>query len=71
MNGIGAFFATVITLILLVSIPGCMYVVPQYNVYSQKMDGEAELAKAESTRRTKVLEAQALKDSAGKAPPAI
>jgi regulator of protease activity HflC (stomatin/prohibitin superfamily) len=43
---------------------GCMYVAPQYNVYSQKMDGEAELAKAESTRRTRVLEAQALKDSA-------
>lgn len=64
MNGIGAIFATIITFLFIASVPSCMYFAPQYNVYSQKMDGEAELAKAESTRRTKVLEAQALKDSA-------
>ncbi|MCJ2084668.1 membrane protease subunit [Methylobacterium sp. E-005] len=38
---------------------------PSYNVYTQRMEGEAQLAKAESTRRTRVLEAQAEKDSAG------
>ena len=46
------------------SIGGCMYVAPQYNVYSQKMDGEAELAKADSNRQIKVREAQALFDAA-------
>jgi regulator of protease activity HflC (stomatin/prohibitin superfamily) len=44
-------------------IGGCMYVAPQYNVYSQKMDGEAELAKADSNRQIKVREAQALLDA--------
>lgn len=42
---------------------GCMYVAPKYNVYSQKMDGEAELAKADSNRQIKVREAQALLDA--------
>lgn len=45
-------------------IPACCYFQPQYSVYSNRMDGEAELAKADSTRRVKVLEAQAQKDSA-------
>jgi len=43
---------------------GCMYVAPTYNVYSQKMDGEAELAKADSNRQIKVREAQAAFDAA-------
>jgi len=42
----------------------CMYVAPMYNVYSQKMDGEAELAKADSNRQIKVREAQAAFDAA-------
>ncbi len=45
-------------------IGGCMYVAPMYNVYSQKMDGEAELAKADSNRQIKVREAQAAFDAA-------
>lgn len=36
---------------------------PRYNVYEQEMDGQAQLQKAESTRRFKVLEAQAEYDS--------
>ncbi|WP_434733742.1 membrane protease subunit [Rhizobium sp. YTUHZ044] len=44
-------------------IGGCMYVAPMYNVYSQRMDGEAELAKAESNRQIKVREAQASFDA--------
>lgn len=43
----------------------CMLGLPYYNVYSQRMEGEAQLAKAESTRQTKVLEAKAERDSAG------
>jgi regulator of protease activity HflC (stomatin/prohibitin superfamily) len=36
---------------------------PPYRVWEQKQDGEAELAKADSTRRIAVLEAQAILDS--------
>lgn len=44
---------------------GC-YLYPKYNVYSQRMEGEAQLAAAESSRRIAVLEAQAKFDSAAK-----
>jgi regulator of protease activity HflC (stomatin/prohibitin superfamily) len=37
---------------------------PQYNVYSQRQDGEAELAKANFSRQTKVVEAAAAEESA-------
>lgn len=37
---------------------------PQYNVWSQSLQGKAELQKAEYTRQVAVLEAQAKKDSA-------
>ncbi len=43
---------------------GCMYAWPKYNVYSQRMAGQAELQRAESNRRTAVLEAEARRDSA-------
>ena len=55
-----------ISLSVVLLVCGGMYGCPKYDVYSQTMSGEAELAKAESTRRTKVLEAQALYDSAQK-----
>lgn len=41
-----------------------MWGCPQYNVYSQRLDGEAILAKAEYSRQVAVREAQAKKDSA-------
>lgn len=37
---------------------------PQYNVYSSRLDGEAELAKAEYSRQVAVREAHAKRDSA-------
>jgi len=43
---------------------GC-FAVPQYRVYEQRLDGEAELAKAEYSKRVTVQEAQAKLDSAG------
>lgn len=43
---------------------GLMAGCPQYNVYSQRLDGEAELAKAEYSKRVAVQTAQAKKDSA-------
>jgi regulator of protease activity HflC (stomatin/prohibitin superfamily) len=42
---------------------GCGYW-PPYNVWSTKLDGEAQLASADSTRKIAVLEAQAKRDSA-------
>lgn len=45
------------------SIGGCVTYYPQYQVYSQRMEGEAELARADSNRQIKVREAQALLDA--------
>ncbi len=42
---------------------GC-YAYPQYNVYSQRMEGQAEFQRAESNRRIRVQEAQASLDAA-------
>lgn len=45
-------------------IGGCMWLYPKYNVYSQRMAGQAELQRAESNRRIAVSEAEARRDSA-------
>lgn len=44
-------------------IGACCYIAPQYDVYKQEKAGEAELKRAESSRRIAVLEAQAIFDS--------
>lgn len=43
---------------------GACYGYPQYKVYEQEKDGEAEYAKAEQNRRVTVLEAQAKQEAA-------
>lgn len=50
--------------LLILLVGGGMWGCPQYNVYSQRLDGEAILNKAESTRRALVVQAQAEKDAA-------
>ncbi|CAJ6885278.1 Uncharacterised protein [Burkholderia pseudomallei] len=46
-----------------VTLTGCdMY--PPYRVYNQKMEGEAELARAESAKKVQILDAEAKKASA-------
>lgn len=40
-----------------------MWGCPQYNVYEQRLSGEAELAKATFNRQVKVKEAEAFKES--------
>lgn len=45
---------------------GCLWLGPHYNVYAQRLSGEAELARAEYSRRTAVIEAQAKLDAASK-----
>lgn len=54
----------VIGTVIFGGIGGCMYVTPQYNVYSQRMSGQAEYQKAESNRQIRVLEARAAYESA-------
>lgn len=62
----GVAVGTCVSWIVIAAVCGGLYGYPQYSVYSERMSGEAELAKAESTRRTRVLEAQAQLDSAQK-----
>ena len=50
--------------IIISAIGGCMAGYPQYQVYSQRLEGEAALAKAHSTRQVLVTQAQAEKDAA-------
>src|SRR5690348_10952044 len=61
-------FATFIGTILTWTVFGvlglALYGCPQWSIYQQRLAGEAELAKAEYSRRTQVVEAQAKKDAA-------
>src|SRR6185369_1926046 len=58
-------FGIAVVIVLLVGgIGGCCGVQPQYNVWQQEKEGQAAYAKAESTRKITVLEAQAKLDSA-------
>ena len=50
--------------VVVMGIGGCMAGMPVYNVYHQKMEGEAELAKANFSKQVMVQEAQAKMDSA-------
>lgn len=61
-RGITIAFACVI--ILVSGVGGCMYGYPMYNVYSQKMDGEAKLAHSQYERQTQVSDAQGQLDAA-------
>lgn len=55
---------TVISFLLVFLICGGLYGCPQYNVYSQRMEGEAELAKAEYSKQVAVQTSQAKLDAA-------
>lgn len=59
-GAIGTFAAWIVFAI----IGGGLYGCPQYNVYEQRLNGEAELARAESNRQIAVREAQAKDDAA-------
>lgn len=50
--------------IIVSGIGSCAYVYPMYNVYSQRMEGQANYQKAESTRQIRILEAKASFESA-------
>ena len=58
-------FVTVFsTFVLFVLIAGCMAGCPQYNVYSQRKSGEAQLAHAQFSKEVAVAEAKAKMESA-------
>jgi regulator of protease activity HflC (stomatin/prohibitin superfamily) len=50
--------------ILLLCIGGCMVGCPKYNVYSQRMEGEALLAHSQSAKEVSVSEAKAKMEAA-------
>lgn len=50
---------TILALIGVSLIGGCMWGYPQYNVWQQSLSGKAELQKAEYTRQIAALDAQA------------
>jgi regulator of protease activity HflC (stomatin/prohibitin superfamily) len=58
------YLATLGAIVALTLLAGGLYGCPQYNVYSQRLQGEAELARAEYNRQVAVREAQAKKDAA-------
>jgi hypothetical protein len=54
----------IVAFFLMFLIGAGLYGCPQYGVYSQRLQGEAELARADFNRQVAVREAQAKKDSA-------
>lgn len=56
----------ILAFLLVIVISVAMFVLPQYGVWQQALEGKAELQKAEYTRQVAVLEAQAKLDSAEK-----
>lgn len=54
--------AAIWTLIVIICLG--MWGCPKYNVYSQRMEGEAKLAEAESSRQISIREAKSKKESA-------
>lgn len=57
-------FIMLACLVLCLFIGGGMYGCPQYNVYSQRMEGEAMLAHAQASKEVAVAEAKAKMESA-------
>jgi regulator of protease activity HflC (stomatin/prohibitin superfamily) len=62
MRGIGATISMVVLLAIILGI--ALVGMPTYNVYSKQMKGKAAYEEAVQNRRIRVLEAQALLDSA-------
>jgi predicted aminopeptidase len=54
----------VVGLAIVVLAAGALYGCPQYKVYSQRMDGEAELAQANYSKLVQVQDAKAKEESA-------
>lgn len=57
-------WASIFTVVVMIVICGFLIGCPRYNVYQQKMEGEAVLAHAQSSREVAVAEAKAKMESA-------
>lgn len=57
-------FSAVAIFLVFGGIGGCMAIMPQYSVWEQGLAGQAELAKADYSKKVAVQEAQAKLDSA-------
>ena len=64
MNDNTGLSITIIVGLVLAFIGGFMAILPQYNVYSERLSGEAALAKVHATKQVLVTQAQAEKDAA-------
>lgn len=67
MDSENKFWAKIVSVaaIIIIAVIGlAMWVIPQYRVWSARMEGEAELAQAEGNRQIAVQEAQAKKEAA-------
>lgn len=53
-----------VCIVIVLGVGGCMYGMPMYNVYEQRLHGEAELAKANFSKQVAVQEAHAKMESA-------
>lgn len=58
------YLSTLGVVVALILLAGGLYGCPQYTVYQQRLEGEAELARADFNRQVAVREAQAKKDAA-------
>ncbi len=53
-----------IAIVAVIIIAGMMWVMPQYNIYSQRAQGQAQLAHAQASKEVAVAEAKAKMESA-------
>ncbi len=58
------FFGTIAAWLIMGAVCGGLWGCPTYNVYSERLAGEAQLARAQSNREIAVREAQAKNDAA-------
>lgn len=58
------FVAFVVFVFCSCGVGGCLYYAPQYNVYEQRLKGEAQLAHAQASKEVAVAEAKAKMESA-------
>jgi len=64
-NELFKFWAKIFFGVLILMIGGC-WALPHYRIFSQRMEGQAELQRALSNRQIAVAEAEAKRESAGK-----
>ncbi len=60
----GAGLGTVISVVAVVAVLGGMYGCPQYNVYSERLSGQAALAKSQAERQVQIQDAESKKAAA-------